>query len=98
MAIETRKKKGGKQVYYWRDRSRGITKSFEDKDKALEYHDLRKRINRDIELGLAVSVDDLKTYTVRHIIISYMKNRPLTKDELDLPLKKDVRFPENVYL
>ncbi len=70
---------------------------FESKAKALEYQALRKRVNRDVTLGLAISVDDLKRYTVRHLIVSYMKNKPLTKHELDLPSSVP-GMPENVRL
>jgi integrase len=107
MAIERMKDKPHgkprKLPWRYRDRANGITRYFKTRKEAEEYQEEQNSRKRRTGLGLPGTIDDLRKYTVRDIIRSYMANQEAITEDDEIyedveELSSESSLPENVFL
>jgi integrase len=106
MAIERMKDKPHgkfrKLPWRYRDRAKGVVRYFKTRKEAEEYQEENNSRKRRTGLGLPSTMKDLKRYTVRDVIRSYMSGNLITEDdelfEDEEALAYATNLPTNVYL
>ena len=91
-----------KLPWRYRDRGRGVVRYFKTRKEAEEYQEENNSQKRRTGLGLPSTMKDLKRYTVRDIIRSYISGNLITQDDELFEDEEELAYatslPENVFL